>query len=630
MGDSRGPRRSPTDDGRRADARSIRTHLRELMWPRRGRLLLGITLMLIGRLAGLVLPGATKYLIDEVIGGRDLELLTRIVTIAGVAVLVQALTGYALVELLSKPAQALIAELRVKVQRHVGRLPVRYYDDNKVGALVSRIMTDVEGVRNLVGTGLVELVGGIFTAAVAFFILLHINVMMTLVTLGSLAIFTLILQRAFAYMRPRFRKRGEINAEVTGRLAESLGGVRVVKGFRAEEREAAVFAAGAERLFENIKGTLTATALTGLSSRVLMGIVGVLVMLIGGRLVLAGEMTVGEFFAYTLYLGFLITPTFQIVNIGSQITEAFAGLDRMDEVLSELPEDDAERRIHAMPEVHGHIRFEDVEFEYEAGKPVIRGVTIDAGPGTVTALVGSSGSGKSTLTGLVAGFMTPTAGQVVIDGVDLADVRLGDYREHLGVVLQESFLFAGTIRENIAFSRPQASEAEIEQAAHLAHVDEFSDRFEHGLDTVVGERGVKLSGGQRQRVSIARAVLADPRILILDEATSSLDSESEAYIQNGLRTLMKGRTTFVIAHRLSTIRTADQILVLEGGRIVEAGKHDDLLASLGRYHELYTNQAGLEANRFINPGEGETEATEEEKSKTESSPSAIQILRDRT
>jgi subfamily B ATP-binding cassette protein MsbA len=588
-------------------ASHIYRDLRDLVWPRRNLFVVGLVLVFINRAAGLVLPGSTKYLIDDVVQKHRQELLIPIVAAVGVAVLIQAVTSYSLIQLLSTSAQRLIADMRIRVQEHIGRLPVRYYDGNKTGALVSRIMSDVEGVRNLVGTGLVEFIGGLFTAVIAFGLLLKINATLTLVALGFLLIFGLILRKAFTSIRPIFRERGKINAEVTGRLTESLGGVRVVKGFHAEAREAAVFEAGALRLFENIRKSLFATSVIGLASTLLMGIVSVTVMIVGGRLLLAGTMTIGDFFAFTLYLGFMVAPVFQMVGIGTQITEAFAGLDRMHEVLAEQPEDVDPVRTVSLERIQGNVRFENVTFEYEPGKPVLHGITLDAASGAVTALVGSSGSGKSTLIGLVAAFAKPTTGSVCVDGIDVATVRLDSYRSQLGVVLQDNFLFDGTIKENILFGRPSATDDDVLIAAQIARVDEFALKLDNGFDTIVGERGVKLSGGQRQRVAIARAILADPRILILDEATSSLDTESEAMIQEGLGALMKGRTTFVIAHRLSTIRSADQILVLEEGVIVERGNHRELLARSGRYFDLYMRQAGLEANRFINPGERESE-----------------------
>jgi len=578
------------------------------VWPRRRLFFAGLLLVFINRAASLVLPTSTKYLIDNVVQKHRPDLLTPLVAVVGAAVLVQAATSFALIQLLSTSAQRLIAEMRVRVQSHIGKLPVRYYDANKTGALVSRIMSDVEGVRNLVGTGLVELIGGIFTSIIAFVLLIQSNSTLTFVALGFLAVFGLILQKAFKSIRPIFRERGKINAEVTGRLTETLGGVRIVKGFHAEGREAAVFESGAMRLFENVRKSLFATSAIGLTSTLLMGIVSATVMVIGGRLLIQGVMTIGEFFQFTLLLGFMVAPVFQIASIGTQITEAFAGLDRMHEVLNERPEDEDPDRTVEISRIRGHVRFENVEFEYDPGKPVLRGITLEAKPGTVTALVGSSGSGKSTLIGLVAAFAKPQVGRVTIDGVDLSTARLDSYRSQLGVVLQDNFLFDGSIKDNILFGRPDASEVDIRDAAGIARVDEFAAQFEQGLDTVVGERGVKLSGGQRQRVAIARAILANPRILILDEATSSLDSESESMIQEGLAALMRGRTTFAIAHRLSTIRNADQILVLEHGLIVERGSHRELLASRGRYFELYTKQAGLEANRYINPGETDPEA----------------------
>lgn len=606
---------------------SVARDVRELIWPRKGLLGLGLILILINRLAGLVLPGATKFLIDDVVQKRNLALLTPLALACGGAVLIQGITSFTLTQVLSKTAQRLIADLRIKVQRHIGRLPVRYYDANKTGALVSRIMSDVEGVRNLVGTGLVELVGGVLTALVAFGLLVRINPTLTFAALGFLVVFGLLVTRAFSWIRPIFRERGKIQAEVSGRLTESLGGVRIVKGFHAEAREASTFAAGALRLFENVRRTLLATSLMSMSGTLLMGIVSITVMVMGGRMIVRGEMTLGDFVAFSLYLGLLIAPVFQIVNIGSQITEAFAGLDRMHEVLSETPEDIDPVRTVPLDGISGHVSFQDVSFEYELDKPVLHSVSLDAVPGTSTALVGPSGSGKSTLISLIAAFAKPSSGTIFVDGTDLSRIRLDSYRSKLGVVLQDNFLFDGTIKENILFGRPEATEEEMERAARIARVDEFAETMEKRYDTVIGERGVKLSGGQRQRVAIARAILADPRILILDEATSSLDTESEALIQEGLAALMKGRTTFIIAHRLSTIRSADQILVLEQGRIVERGTHQELLSKRGRYFELYTRQAGIEANIFVNPGERdrEPEATEPEKPQAE--PAALDLLR---
>jgi ABC-type multidrug transport system fused ATPase/permease subunit len=577
--------------------------LRTLIWPRRKLFILGLILTFINRGASLVLPGSTKFLIDDVIQKHRQDLLIPIVGAVGAAVLIQAITSYVLIQLLSTSAQRLIAEMRIRVQQHIGRLPVRYYDANKTGALVSRIMSDVEGVRNLIGTGLVDFIGGLFTAVIAFVLLLKINLDLTFLAIGFVLIFGLVLRKAFKSIRPIFRERGKINAEVTGRLTESLGGVRVVKGFHAEGREAAVFEAGAFQLFENVRKTLTAGSAISFASTLLMGLVSITVMIVGGRMILSGRMTIGDFFAFTLYLGFLVAPVFQMVSIGTQMTEAFAGLDRMHEVLEEQPEDVDPNRVVRLDRIRGNVRFENVTFEYEPGHPVLHGISLDVVPGTVAALVGSSGSGKSTLIGLVAAFAKPTSGTIYIDGVDLSTVSLDSYRSQLGVVLQDNFLFDGTIKENILFGKPSAGDEEISRAAAIARVDDFAMKLQNGLDTVIGERGVKLSGGQRQRVAIARAILANPRILILDEATSSLDTESEALIQEGLAALMAGRTTFVIAHRLSTIRSADQILVLEQGLIVERGSHAQLLALEGRYFDLYTRQAGIEANRFINPGE---------------------------
>ncbi len=585
--------------------KSVLPMIKELVRPRRGLLALGLVLLLIGRVTGLVLPVSTKFLLDTVIGQHRPDLLKFLVGAVVSATLVQGLTSFTLTQLLSKEGQRVIAELRRKVQTHVGRLSVAYYDANKTGALVSRIMSDVEGVRNLIGTGLVEFCGGVLTAVLALSLLLKINMWMTLIALGFLLLLVGAFSRAFKTIRPIFRERGKINAEVSGRLTESLGGVRVVKGYHAEEREAGVFSLGVQRLLDNVLKTLTATSLMGLASTAMLGIVSAMIMFIGARQVLASHMTTGDLFMYTMLMGFLVAPVAQVASIGTQITEALAGLDRTREVLGERPEDRDPERTVSLSEIEGDIAFERVDFSYEEGKPVLEDVSFAAHRGSVTALVGSSGSGKSTMIGLVAAFYKPTSGRVLIDGVDLSHVRLDSYRPALGVVLQDSFLFDGSIRENLAFARPEATEEQIMEACRIAHVDEFADRFADKYDTIIGERGVKLSGGQKQRVSIARAVLADPRILILDEATSSLDSESEAYIQNGLKYLMKGRTTFVIAHRLSTIRQADQILVVEAGKIVERGRHHELLQLHGRYHDLYTRQHGLEENLFLAPGEGD-------------------------
>jgi ABC-type multidrug transport system fused ATPase/permease subunit len=577
----------------------------DLVRPRRGLLALAFVLMAVSRVAGLVLPASTKYLVDDVIGRRQVELLLPLVAAVVAATLVQGAGSFALVQLVSRAAQRLIAEMRIRVQEHVGRLPVSFHDASKTGDLVSRIMNDVEGLRNLVGTGLVELAGGMLTATLAFAVMVSLSPRVTLLTVAALAVFGLVVFRGFRVLRPIFRERGRLYAEVTGRLTESLGGVRVVKGYQAEPREAAVFAAGARRILDNVFRTLGTTSALSLASTVLLGLVGAGVMYVGATEILAGRMSVGAFFTYTVFLGFLVGPFFQVATIGAQLTEALAGLERTRELLAERPEDEDPRRSVPLASPRGEVAFEGVGFAYPGGEPVLHDVSLRAAPGTATALVGPSGAGKSTTIGLVCAFHTPTSGRVLVDGVDLATVRLDSYRRHLGVVLQDTFLFDGTIRENVAFSRPTAREDEVLEACRIAHVGEFAEGFPDGYDTVVGERGVRLSGGQRQRVAIARAILADPRILILDEATSSLDSESEALIQQGLSWLMKGRTTFVIAHRLSTIRRADQILVLERGRVVERGTHAGLLAAGGRYREMYERQHGLESNLFLAPGEGD-------------------------
>jgi ABC-type multidrug transport system fused ATPase/permease subunit len=607
-----------------------------LLKPRRGILALGFLLMAINRVSGLVLPASSKYLVDDVINKRQTNLLVLIVGVVVAATILQGLTSYALTQLLSKSSQRMITELRIKVQAHIGRLPVSFYDSNKTGVLVSRIMSDVEGVRNLIGTGLIEFAGGIMTAILALVILLRISASMTSVAAVVLLIFGIGLNRAFKTIRPIFRARPKINAEVTGRLTESLGGVRVVKGYHAEEREEKVFGAGVQRLLDNVLKTLTATSLMSLSATTLMGLVSAAIMYLGTRHILTGTMTLGTFLEFTLFLGMLVAPVFQIVGIGPQITEALAGLERTREVLNEHPEDDDAGRTEKLDRIRGKVEFENVNFAYDAGKPVLFDINFESEPGTVTALVGPSGAGKSTVIGLIAAFYVPTGGRVLVDGIDLASVKLDSYRTQLGVVLQETFLFDGTIRENVAFSRPDASEEEILAACRIARVDEFAEALEKKYDTIVGERGVKLSGGQRQRVSIARAILADPRILILDEATSSLDSESEAFIQEGLRYLMRGRTTFVIAHRLSTVRRADQILVLEAGRIVERGTHESLYAAGGRYYELYTKQHGVESNLFLAPGEGNSETKEIEADSAAAGnaadatlPDAIRLIRGR-
>jgi ABC-type multidrug transport system fused ATPase/permease subunit len=585
--------------------RKVMPEVWKLVKPRVGLLAAGFLIMIVNRASSLILPASARYLIDDVMKAGNMGLLPKIVGAVALATLLQAATSYALTQLLSKAGQRLITELRMQVQAHIGRLPVAFYDENRTGTLVARIMTDVEGVRNLIGTGVIDFFGGVLTAIFAFCYLIHLSVQMTLVTFCILIVFALILQRAFKVIRPIFRERSRINAEVTGRLTESLGGVRVVKGYHAEQVEADVFARGAERLLRNVISSLTAQSLMALASTAVLGVVGALIMYLGAHQHAAGRLTEGEYVTYVMFLAFMIAPIAQLVSIGTQLTEALAGLDRTTDILNEPMEDSDPTRSTVFPKIVGHVDFDNVSFEYEPGKPVLHNIEFHSAPGTVTALVGSSGSGKSTIISLICGFHTATSGRVMIDDIDLALANLGSFRSQLGVVLQETFLFDGTIRENILFSRPHSTEEEFLAAARIARVDEFAERFPEGYETIVGERGVKLSGGQRQRLSIARAILADPRILILDEATSSLDSESEAMIQNGLSYLMAGRTTFVIAHRLSTIRNANQILVVEQGRIVERGTHAELYALNGRYSELYNRQHGLEANLFLAPGEGD-------------------------
>jgi ABC-type multidrug transport system fused ATPase/permease subunit len=604
----------------------------DLLRPRKGILLAGLLLMAVNRIAGLALPFSPKYFFDDVIGKHKTELLLPLVLLVIGATIVQGITSFSLTQLLSKSAQRMISEMRKRIQAHIGRLPVTFYDSHKTGELVSRIMTDVEGIRNLIGTGLVEFLGGLMTAAIAFVILLRISALMTLVAFGILLVFGYGINKAFATIRPIFRARPKINAEVTGRLTESLGGVRVVKGYHAEGREAGVFASGVHRLLENVLKTLTATSFMSLSGVVLMGMVSAIIMYLGARQILAGHMTPGTLVTYLAFLAMLIAPVFQIVAIGTQLTEAITGLERTREILSEKIEDEDEGRRAVIDRIYGEVVFENADFSYDTGKQILFDVSFVSQPGTVTALVGPSGAGKSTIIGLIAAFYKPARGRVLVDGLDLATVKLANYRTQLGVVLQDTFLFDGSIRENVAFARPDASEEEILAACRIARVDEFAENFENRYDTVVGERGVKLSGGQKQRVSIARAILADPRVLILDEATSSLDSESEALIQEGLRYLMRGRTTFVIAHRLSTIRRADQILVVEGGRIIERGTHASLYALGGRYYDLYTRQHGVESNLFLAPGEGEGSRIEdsevaERNGREDAGASAIRLLR---
>ncbi|MCE9595586.1 MAG: ABC transporter ATP-binding protein/permease [Planctomycetes bacterium] len=576
---------------------------RELLVVHKQRLFIGFWLMLASRLAGLVLPATSKLLIDDVIGKQRVDLLWPIAIAGGIATLVQAVTGYGLSQVLGVAAQRAINDMRKDVQRHVGHLPVRYFDSTQTGVLISRIMNDAEGIRNLVGTGVVQLVGGLLSAAIGIGVLFYLNWQLTLMILVVLLLFGVSMAWAFKTLRPLFRERGKIQANITGRLNQTLAGVRVVKAYVAEEHEEGVFVSNVDRLFENIRKSMTGVSMTTAVSTAIVGVIGVVLTLVGGRAILAGEMTLGEFVMYLVFIGLVVGPVVQIASIGTQISEAFAGLDRLREIRRVVREDAQDFERATCPDLKGDFAFDKVGFEYDAGKPVLKDITFRAPAGSTTALVGSSGSGKSTLVSLVMAFNRPLAGRITVDGRELASLKLADYRSHLGVVLQDNFLFDGTIAENVAFSRPDATRAEIEEACRQAHCDDFVSKFEKGYDTIVGERGVKLSGGQRQRVAIARALLARPRILILDEATSSLDSESEAQIQDALALLRKSRTTFVIAHRLSTIRSADQILVLERGEIVERGTHHELLALGGRYKELHDRQYAFEHERFVNPGE---------------------------
>jgi ABC-type multidrug transport system fused ATPase/permease subunit len=576
---------------------------RDLINTRKGRLALGLVLMLISRLAGLVMPASSKFVIDDVIGKGRYELLTMIALAAGAATILQAVTSFALSQILGVAAQRSITEMRKKIERHVLRLPVAYFDSTKSGVLISRIMSDAEGIRNIIGNGLVQLVGSVLTATLALGILFYLNWKLTLITLATLAAFGTVLALMFKRVRPLFRTRGEINAQVTGRLAESLGGIRVVKAYTTEKREDIVFAKGVHNLFRNVAKTITAVSGTTALGTTVIGVVGVIIMVGGARGIQGGTMTLGDLFMYLMFTGLLAAPVMGIASIGTQITEAFAGLDRIREIMKQRTEDDEDASREPIEVVRGDVAFEDVTFEYNPGVPVLKNISFVAPAQTTTALVGSSGSGKSTLISLVMTFNRPKSGRVLIDGRDLTSIRLRDYRSRLGIVLQDNFLFDGTVGENIRYGKPDATFEQMREAARIAHVDEFVDPLQKKYDTVIGERGIKLSGGQRQRIAIARAILADPAILILDEATSSLDSESEAKIQDGLRALRRGRTTFVIAHRLSTIRGSDQILVIEEGEIVERGTHPELLTKNGRYKQLYDKQFHFETDQFVNPGE---------------------------
>ena len=582
-----------SDEKKRVSLNSVKSVFKTIIWPRKKLVFIGLLLIAINRAAGLVLPGATKYLIDDAINNADMNLLELIILAVSGAILIQSLSSFLLTKLLSVEAHYLITELRIKVQRHILRLKTNFFDHNKSGELVSRIMTDATGVRNLIGTGLVHLLGGVITSIGSLIILININAMMTIYVFVPLIIFGIVSLKAFNYIRPIFRERYKIDAEVVGRLTETLGGIRIIKGFNAEEREDEVFSKGVHRLYANVKKSLITTSLMTSGATLLMGITSTLIIYFGGSLIIQNEMTVGDFFAFTLYLGFLIAPIVQMSNIGTQITDAFAGLDRIEDIFTNEVEGLEKERSHELERIKGDVEFENVTFSYEKDSDIIKHISFNAEAGTTVALVGSSGAGKSTIAGLAATFLKPDSGTIRVDGLDLNTIKLDSFRSQLAVVLQDEFLFDGSIKDNIRFPRPNASDEDIKKAIKAAHVNEFTDRFDDGLDTIIGERGVRLSGGQRQRVALARAILADPRILILDEATSSLDTESEAFIQESLSHLLKGRTTFVIAHRLSTIRQADQILVVDNGEIIESGTHDELIKKDGKYSTLYTVQARI-------------------------------------
>ena len=593
----------PEPAKRKTNVANAWAEARELIWAHRGRLALGLALMLVNRLAGLVLPASSKFLIDDVIGRGRAELLLPLALAAGAATLVDATTAFALSQVLGVAAQRAIANMRMSLQQHITRLPTSYFDSTQTGVLISRVMNDADGIRNLVGSGLVQMVGGLVTAVIALGVLFYLNWQLTLISIVVLALFAAGMIVAFGKLRPLFRERGKITAEISGRLAESFGGIRIVKAYTAEEREDRVFETGAMNLFANVRKTLTGISAVTSFGGVVIGAIGVVMMVVGGRAILAGTMTLGDFIMYIFFVGMLAAPLIQMSSIGTQLSEALAGLDRIREIKGMATEDEKDASLAPLGMLEGQVAFDGVSFEYDAGVPVLKNISLTAPAGTTTALVGSSGSGKSTLISLIMAFNHPGSGRVLVDGRDLAGIRLRDYRAQLGVVLQDNFMFDGTVAENIRFSRPHATMDEVKAVSRIAHCDEFVEKFPNKYDTVIGERGVKLSGGQRQRVAIARAILADPRVLILDEATSSLDSESEALIQDGLHALRKGRTTFVIAHRLSTIRSADLILVLEAGEIVERGTHDGLLAADGRYKQLYDKQYKIEKDRFVNPGE---------------------------